>query len=130
MQLRNDFKYALIDEYCTYWDAFDDLNEFYHRVLSSCPEMTFYLSSKQKKAVGAQGLVEKILYSQNQLWIVYYSNNKRTLMAMSDFKKDKAIKKMQEETKFVCRSEVVETKVYDDAEVETIQNEEELTPQQ
>ena len=29
MRLRTDFKYALIDEYYTYWDAFDNLPEFY-----------------------------------------------------------------------------------------------------
>ena len=110
MQLRNDFKYALIDEYCTYWDAFDNVNEFYHKVMSSNVEMTFYLTSKIKKVLGAHGVVEKVLYSQNQLWLVYYSNSKKTLTAMADFKRDKAIKKLQDETRFFCRSSIVETR--------------------
>jgi len=126
MQLRNDFKYALIDEYCTYWDAYDNLNEMYHKVMSSSNEMTMYLISKQKKIIGAQGLLEKILYSQNQLWIVYYSNNKKTLTAMSDFKKDPAVKKLQQDTKFVCRQTIVDTDVYKDVEQEEL----ELTQQQ
>ena len=29
MQLRNDFKFALVEEYKTYWNAYDNKNEFY-----------------------------------------------------------------------------------------------------
>lgn len=121
MQLRNDFKYALIDEYCTYWDAYDDLNNYYAKIISSSPEMNSYLMSKVRKIVGAGGTLEKVLYSQNQLWLVYYANNKKTLMAMDDFKKHDAVKNLQSNTKIICRSTVVQTEE---------QSEEELTQQQ
>ena len=66
MKLRTDFKYALIDEYYTYWDAFDDRNMFYHKIVSSSAEVAMYLASKTTKARGSGGLVERRLYSQNE----------------------------------------------------------------
>lgn len=108
MKLRTDFKYALIDEYYTYWDAFDDRNEFYHKIISSSADVTMYLASKNTKAKGSGGMVERRLYSQNELWIVYYSNNKKTLMAMNNAMKHKAIASMTEITRVSVRSTFVD----------------------
>lgn len=108
MQLRNDYKYALVDEYRTFWNAYDNPNEFYHDVMSSSDEMTHYLMSKTRKILGANGVVERIIYSQNELWLVYYCNNKRTLKAMCDFDRNEAVQKLQRETRFVCRGEILD----------------------
>ena len=34
MNLRTDYKYALVEEYKTYWDAFQEPQEFYSRLIS------------------------------------------------------------------------------------------------
>tara|TARA_R110000868_G_scaffold9000_9_gene45620 strand:- start:8060 stop:8419 length:360 start_codon:yes stop_codon:yes gene_type:complete len=108
MKLRTDFKYALIDEYYTYWDAFDDRHSFYRKIVSSSSEVALYLASKNTKACAAGGLVDRRLYSQNELWIVYYSNNKKTLTAMNNAMKNKGLLSMTEDTRVAVRSTLVD----------------------
>lgn len=112
MQIRNDYKYALIKEFSTYWDAFDNVDEMYLSLIQSHKDLPEYFSSKNRGIVYSSGVVEKIIYSQNQLWIVYYSQFKKTLTAMRDFKKDNTIKELQSNTKWICKEIIVDTADY------------------
>ena len=51
MRLRTDFKYALIDQYTTYWNAFDNTQEFYSDMMSTDEACFKYTMSKTNKAV-------------------------------------------------------------------------------
>ena len=55
MQLRNDFKYALIEEYKTYWNAYDNANEFYSDILSTEPELVEHFGKRRLAAKGQNG---------------------------------------------------------------------------
>ena len=84
MRLRTDFKYALIDEYYTYWDAFDNLPEFYAKLHAVDPSIFKYTISKTEKCTASKGCVQRNLYSQNEMWIVYYHNNKKALEVLNN----------------------------------------------
>ena len=49
MRLRTDYKYVLIDEYTTHWNAFDNTDEFYTDVVSTHQDVLKYTISKSKK---------------------------------------------------------------------------------
>ena len=58
MQLRNDFKYALIEEYKTYWNAYDNPNEFYSDILSMSNEMFEHFTARRMSAKGMSAVRE------------------------------------------------------------------------
>jgi uncharacterized protein YpbB len=108
MRLRTDFKYALIDEYYTYWDAFDNLLEFYGKLHSVDPAIFKYTMSKTEKIMGTSGKVQRSLYSQNEMWIVYYSNNKKVLEVIDNASSSEMIEPLAQK-KFGVRSTIVQT---------------------
>ena len=58
MQLRNDFKFALVEEYKTYWNAYDNKNEFYSDILSIDPTMYEHFGQRRMAAKGQSGICE------------------------------------------------------------------------
>ena len=72
MRLRTDYKYALIDQFQTYWNAFDNTEEFYSDIMATDEKLLKYTISKTKKVRGIKGFVSKVIYSQNELWMIYY----------------------------------------------------------
>ena len=88
MQLRNDFKYALIEEYQTYWNAYDNPNEFYSDILSMDPIMLEHFTQRRMATKGMSGLCELKLLDQNTLWFVMYGKTKRALECIEHLKED------------------------------------------
>ncbi len=88
MQLRTDFKYALVEEYQTYWNAYDNPNEFYSDILSMDPSMYEHFAARRLAAKGQNGLVELKLIDQNTLWFVMYGKTKRALDCLEVVNKD------------------------------------------
>lgn len=84
MQFRSDYKFALIDEYSTHWNGYEDEDEFYGDLLSSSTNLLQYLKTKNDKIIGTAGWTEMYLNSQNQLYIIYYSNDKQYLETIDD----------------------------------------------
>ena len=68
MRLRTDYKFALIDEYYTHWNAFDNPDEFYAEIASLDQSVIKYLMSKTSKIIGTKGIVSKVIY------ILYFYN--------------------------------------------------------
>ena len=89
MQLRNDFKYALIEEYKTYWNAYDNANEFYSDILSTEPEMAEHFGQRRLAAKGQNGYIELRLLDQNTLWFIMYGKTKRALDCLEVVNKEK-----------------------------------------
>ena len=88
MQLRNDFKFALVEEYKTYWNAYDNAKEFYSDILSMDPSMFEHFGQRRLAAKGQKGLVEIRLLDQNTLWFVLYGRTKRALECLKVIKQD------------------------------------------
>ena len=88
MQLRNDLKYALIEEYKTYWNAYDNPNEFYSDILSMDSSMFEHFGQRRMSAKGMSGVTELRLLDQNTLWFVIYGKTKRALECLEVIKKD------------------------------------------
>lgn len=88
MQLRNDFKYALIEEYKTYWNAYDNPNEFYSDILSMDSSMFEHFGARRMSAKGMSAVCELRLIDQNTLWFVIYGKTKRALECLEVIKKD------------------------------------------
>jgi len=88
MQLRNDFKYALIEEYKTYWNAYDNPNEFYSDILSMSNEMFEHFTARRMSAKGMSAVTELKLLDQNTLWFVVYGKTKRALECLQVINKD------------------------------------------
>ena len=88
MQLRNDFKYALIEEYKTYWNAYDNPNEFYSDILSMSNEMFEHFTARRMSAKGMSAVTELKLLDQNTLWFVVYGKTKRALECLKVIKQD------------------------------------------
>ena len=109
MRLRSDYKYALIDEYYTHWNAFDNPEEFYGELISLDLSVIKYLTSKISKVVGTKGIVCKYIYSQNELWVVYYSNIKKNLKVIDDAS-ESPLRDVLDKNKFGVRSKIVSTK--------------------
>lgn len=108
MRLRTDFKYALIDEYYTYWDAFDNLPEFYS-TLHAVDETVFkYTISKTEKCTSTTGCVQQKLYSQNEMWIVYYHNDRKILEVIDNASSSEMVEPLADK-RFGVRSTIVET---------------------
>ena len=95
MQLRNDFKFALVEEYKTYWNAYDNAKEFYSDILSMDPSMFEHFGQRRMAAKGQNGLVEIRLLDQNTLWFVVYGKTKRSLMTIEGSR--------EEELTFRCK---------------------------
>lgn len=96
MRLRTDYKYVLIDEYTTHWNAFDNTDEFYTDVVSTHQDVLKYTISKSKKIIGNDGLVSKTIYDQNNLWVMYYFNNKEGLEAIDNIDKSQVVEPLSE----------------------------------
>jgi hypothetical protein len=109
MRLRSDYKYALIDEYYTHWNAFSNPDEFYGELVSLDLSVIKYLISKTSKVVGTKGIVSRVIYSQNELWVVYYSNLKKNLKVIDDASKS-PIGDVLRKNRFDVRSKIVSTK--------------------
>ena len=89
MQLRNDFKYALIEEYKTYWNAYDNPNEFYSDILSMDSSMFEHFAARRMSAKGMSAITELKLLDQNTLWFVMYGKTKRALECLESINQDK-----------------------------------------
>ena len=89
MQLRNDFKFALVEEYKTYWNAYDNAKEFYSDILSMDPSMYEHFGQRRMAAKGQSGLCELRLLDQNTLWFVMYGKTKRALECLEGINEDK-----------------------------------------
>lgn len=88
MQLRNDFKYALIEEYRTYWNAYDNPNEFYSDILSIDSSMYEHFAARRMAAKGMSAVTELRLLDQNTLWFVVYGRTKRALECLQVINQD------------------------------------------
>lgn len=108
MRLRSDYKYALIDEYYTHWNAYNNPDEFYGDLASLDLSVIKYLMSKTSKIIGTKGIVSKVIYSQNELWVVYYSNEKKVLEVINDVE-DSTINEVLNDNRFGVRSKIVST---------------------
>ena len=95
MNLRNDFKYALIEEYKTYWNAYQDPNEFYADLLSISPFFSNHFKLRKDGVRGSGTKSELKLIDQNTLWLVLYGKTKRALTCIEDIR--------QEELTFRCQ---------------------------
>ena len=108
MRLRSDYKYALIDEYYTHWNAYNNPEEFYANLASLDLSVIKYLMSKTSKIIGTKGIVSKAIYSQNELWVIYYSNEKQVLEVINDVE-GSTINKVLDDNRFGVRSKIVST---------------------
>jgi hypothetical protein len=108
MRLRTDYKYALIDQYTTYWNAFDNTEEFYGDVIGTDEAVFKYTLSKTKKVIGIDGLVSQCIYDQNSLWIVYYNDRKEALEAIDNIDKSKVVQPLADR-RYEVQSRIVST---------------------
>ena len=93
--LRYDWGYALIEEYRTYWDAFQDPDDCYTTLLQMDPIFSDHFKNRKQQAKGFNGKCDFILSDQNTFWFVTYS---ATLKALSIIHKIR-----QEELEIVCK---------------------------
>ena len=49
MNLRTDYKFALVEEYKTYWNAYQEANEFYSDLLGLGPEFTRHFFRRKQQ---------------------------------------------------------------------------------
>jgi hypothetical protein len=108
MRLRTDYKYVLIDEYTTYWNAFDNTAEFYTDVVSTDESVIKYAISKTKKVRGLDGLVSKTIYDQNSLWVMYYHDRKEALEAIDNIDESKVVEPLKTK-RYQVSSKIVDT---------------------
>lgn len=86
--LRYDFGYALIEEYKTYWDGFQDPNDPYSLLMGLDEEMLLHFKSRKQHAMAIKGATEKILLDQNTFWFITYSKTLKGLSCINDINED------------------------------------------
>lgn len=86
--LRYDFGYALVEEYKTYWDGFQNPNDAYCSVEAMDDKLIHHFKNRKQQAMGFQGATEKLLIDQNTLWFVMYSKNLKALSCIDDINQD------------------------------------------
>ncbi len=109
MNLRTDFKFALIEEYKTYWNAYQEANEFYSDLLGIGPEFTRHFFRRKQQAKGHTSITEIHLLDQNTLWFVTYGKTKRALECLIDFN-EKDISRLAEDNRIVTERKIIPLK--------------------
>ena len=84
MNLRNDYKYALVEEYKTYWDAYQDPQEFYSQLISISEDISTHFRLRKDVIRGMNSKTEVQLVDQNTLWFIMYGKTKRALTCLED----------------------------------------------
>ena len=109
MRLRTDFKYALIDQYTTYWNAFDNTQQFYSHMMSTDQACFKYTMSKTNKVKGLGGIVSQVIYSQNELWVIHYANRKDGLEAIDNIATSPLVEPL-EKKRYTVASKIIDTR--------------------
>ena len=109
MRLRTDFKYALIDQYTTYWNAFDNTQEFYSDVMATDKACFKYTMAKTNKIKGLGGTVSQVIYSQNELWVIHYADRKDALEAIDNITSSDVVEPL-EKKRYTVASKIVDLK--------------------
>jgi len=109
MNLRTDFKYALVEEYKTYWNAYMDPNEFYSDLLGLNALFTRHFFRRKQQAKGQSGVTEVQLIDQNTLWFVTYGKTKRALDCLIDFN-EKEITRIAEDNRIITERKIIPLK--------------------
>jgi len=86
--LRYDFKHALIEEYKTYWNAFQDPDDAYCELLMMDPLINDHFRNRKQQAKGFHGVTETRLLDQNTLWFITYAKSLKALSCINDIKQD------------------------------------------
>ena len=107
--LRYDFNYALIEEYKTYWDGFQDPNDPYCILLGLDESMMLHFKGRKQHALAVQGATEKILLDQNTLWFVTYANTLKALSCINDIN-EKEISLICEQNRWLHNRKIVNLK--------------------
>ncbi len=95
MNLRKDYKYALVEEYKTYWNAYQNPNEFYSDLLGLGEYFSKHFKLRKDVVRGSNGKTDLFLIDQNTLWFVVYGKTKRSLMTIEGSR--------EEELTFRCK---------------------------
>lgn len=85
---RYDFKHALIEEYKTYWDAFQDPNDPYCQLLTMDPLINDHFRNRKMQAKGFHGTTETRLLDQNTFWFITYAKSLKALSCINDIHQD------------------------------------------
>jgi len=92
---RAEYKFVLIEEYKTYWDAFMDPNEAYTRVMQMDDVLLKHFVQRKQQAMGVNGKTELLLCDQNTFWFCVYGRSLKALSCMVDID--------QEEIEIICK---------------------------
>ena len=87
MNLRKDYKYALVEEYKTYWNAYQNPNEFYSDLLGLGEYFSKHFKLRKDVVRGSGTKAEVKLIDQNTLWFVMYGKTKRALTCIENTRK-------------------------------------------
>lgn len=109
MNLRTDYKYALVEEYKTFWNAYMEANEFYSDLLGLGSVFTRHFFRRKQQAKGQTGVTEIKLIDQNTLWFVTYGKTKRALDCLIDFN-EKEISRIAEDNRIITDRKIISLK--------------------
>jgi capsid portal protein len=87
-EFRKDFKFALVEEYRNYWNAYQNPNEFYSDLIGLEVLFNNHFLKRKAQAKGQQAVTELKLVDQNTLWFIMYGNTKRALDCLEGYNKD------------------------------------------
>ena len=88
MEFRKDYNWALIEEYKTYWNGYQNVNEFYSDLLGMEVIFNEHFMRRKMQAKGLQGITEVRLVDQNTIWLILYGKTKRSLKCLESFNQD------------------------------------------
>ena len=85
--LRNDFKFALVEEYQTFWDGFQVADDAYGQLCILDKMIATHFKNRKLQAKGQKGKVEYYLFDQNTFWFVTYGKTLRSLTCIESIKR-------------------------------------------
>ena len=88
MEFRKDYNWALIEEYKTYWNGYQNVNEFYSDLLGMEVIFNEHFMRRKMQAKGLLGITEVRLVDQNTIWFILYGKTKRSLECLESFNQD------------------------------------------
>jgi len=87
-EFRKDYKYALVEEYKDYWNAYQDPNEFYSDLIGKDVIYNDHFLKRKMQAKGQGAITEVRLVDQNTLWFIMYGKTKRALDCLENYNTD------------------------------------------
>jgi len=86
--LRYDFGYALVEEYKTYWEGFQDPNDAYCAVEVMDDTLVHHFKNRKQQAMAFKGVTEQMLIDQNTFWFVIYAKSLKALSCIDNISQD------------------------------------------